>query len=1416
MRVLLIFFFLLVSSVFYAQNDNCSGAIAVTPTFTNCSYQAGTSANATQSFPSCSGGGIADDDVWFSFIANSSSTTITVDPTAGYDAVIELYSGTCGTLSSIQCQDANGQNGDEVLVNTGLTPGNTYFFRIFHYGIGSGTSTFNFCVIGLAPPTNNTACNAFPLPTVEPSCKFDTYTNLGSAGSSVPSPTGCGGSSPFQGGYAGGDVWFSVVVPASGELDIHTLSVDFADGAMALYSGTCAAPVLVACDDDAGVGIMPYIYNTGLTPGATMFIRVWEYNNNANGQFGICVSTPDNDDCATAQQICDLNGYGGITSSAYTVDFPSNMTGTGQNGIANSNPAAPFGQNYAGASPLSPVQIDNNSWLKFTASATTATLFVQVNSCSKGNGMQMQIFSGTNCTNFTAVSPMLETDSSQSITASGLTPGNDYYIMIDGFAGDICSFTITATSGVQVVQATTVKPALCLGESTTLNAVVAGPGPFVYSWSSTPVGTTGSTASINVTPTQNTYYSVDVTGQCGSVTTANVFVTVNPLPAANVSPNDTICLNETVVLNGNPSGGVTPYNHLWTGTGQPFLNTSTSSSTTFTPTSSGNYILVYEISDPNGCSDRDTMSVFVNTLPNVGLTGNTPICVGDTTVLTSTGGGSYLWSTGGILDSIVVAPLNNTNYTVAVTDANNCTDSTNLNVQVNPLPAALISGATLVCQGSSTTLVASGGTSYLWGNGSITPSITVSPLLDSTYSVTVSNVNGCMDTTSVLVQVANNPTALITGNNTICFGENLALTASGGGTYLWNNGFTSSVINMSPVADTNYAVVIDVGGCKDSTTYNITVNSLPTPAITGNTIICVGDTTALTATGGGSYLWSTGGVLDSIVVAPANNTNYTVVVTDANNCTDSTNLNVQVNPLPTALILGSTLICQGTSTTLLASGGSSYLWNNGSITPSITVSPLADSTYFVAVSNGDGCIDTTSIFVQVASNPTAQITGNDTICVGENVILTASGGGTYLWNNGLTSSVINMSPVVDTNYAVIVDIGGCIDSTSYNVIVNSLPSVAITGNTIVCEGEATTLQAAGAGSYSWSNGGILDSIVVTPNTTTNYTLIITDANSCVDSANTTVQVNPLPIINIAGNLSICEGASTTLTASGAASYVWSTSAVTPAIVVSPTTTTNYTALGTNANGCIDSTQITVIVLPQPVADITGTQTICLGESVVLTATGGGNYTWSTLDTVSSITINPNDTTTYSVLINSAGCIDSATFVVEVTPLPNISAFNDTTIILGQSANIFAQGSGTFTWSPTDGLSCSTCSSTLANPIETTTYCASSTENNCTNTSCVTVYVDNICGELYVPNAFSPNGDGSNDCLKVHNNCLAEVLFRVYSRWGELIYESEEIDACWDGTDNGKDLNTGVYTFTVAAKLINGEEAELKGNVTLFK
>lgn len=1403
-----------------AQSDECVNAIAITPTFTNCSFQAGSSANTTESLPTCSGGGNADDDVWYSFVANSTNMTITVDPTTGYDAVIQLYSGTCGALTSIQCEDVNGPNGDEVLNNQTLIIGNTYFVRVYHYAAGWGSATFNICVTGLAPPTNDTPCNAYALSTVTPSCNFEIYTNLGAGNSSVPTPSGCGGSTPFDGGYLGSDVWFSVVVPASGELDIHTLSVDFADGAMALYSGACGALTLVECDDDGEPGdgiLMPHIYATGLTPGATMYIRVWEYDNDNNGQFGICVSTPDNDDCANSQEICDLNGYGGITSSAYTIDFPSNMTGTGQNGVPNSNPTAPFGQGYGGASP---VQIDNNSWLTFTADATTAELFVQVNYCSNGNGMQMQIFSGTNCTNFTAVSTFLETTNSQTITATGLIPGNQYYIMIDGFAGDICSYTISATSGVQVVEITSAKTNLCLGDTATLDAEVTGTGSYTYTWSSTPAGLSSSSPSINVNPTQNTLYTVDITGVCGSVSTANLYVTVNPLPTVNITASDTeICLNEIINLNGNVSSGTAPFTHLWLGNGQPFLNTSSSETPNFNGSTDGDYTLLYELTDTIGCTTSDSITLKVNPLPVVTISGIDSICNGDTTLLVASGGAAFLWNTTSTNDSIFVSPSSDTNYSVTVTDSNNCDNSGNIDVIVNPLPNPSISGTLIICEGNSTTLTASGGNTYSWSTGDTSAIINVSPTIDSTYIVTAINANGCFDTTSVTVHVNPKPTASLFGVDTICIGNSTTLFANGGNSYIWNNGSTLDSLIVSPTNDSTFSVIANINSCLDTAYYTVVVNSLPNPTITGNDTICFGDTSILFASGGTNYIWDDNSTLDSLIIAPATNTSYGVIVTDGNNCTNTASIDVIVNPLPNPSISGTTVICDGTSTTLTASGGTSYLWNNGASTPSITVSPVIDSTYLVTVSNTNNCSDTTSVTVQVLSQPTATINGNDTICFGNTTTLFASGGGNYTWNDGTNVDSLAVTPSSDSTFSVIVDIIGCLDTAYHTIIVNDLPTANITGIDTICVGDNTTLYASGGSSYVWGDNSTLDSLSISPTINTNYGVIVTDGNNCSNSASIDVIVNSLPTITISSsqNDTICEGQTSTLTANGANSYEWNTSELTPSIDVSPITVTTYNVEGTNANGCKNTASFTLNVATQPTASITGIAEICENEETTLTASGGLTYQWSTTETTSSITVSPADTTIYSVVSIINSCIsDTAKITVNIIPNPSVIAYSDTLINLGQSVQLLAQGDAPFLWSPTTDLSCFACENPIATPTETTVYCAEVTQNNCSSSACVTVEVENICGELFVPDAFSPNNDGNNDCLKVYSNCLEEVLFRVYSRWGELIYESTEIGGCWDGTYHGKELNSGAYAYTVKALLVNGVEVDIKGNTTLFK
>lgn len=280
--------------------------------------------------------------------------------------------------------------------------------------------------------------------------------------------------------------------------------------------------------------------------------------------------------------------------------------------------------------------------------------------------------------------------------------------------------------------------------------------------------------------------------------------------------------------------------------------------------------------------------------------------------------------------------------------------------------------------------------------------------------------------------------------------------------------------------------------------------------------------------------------------------------------------------------------------------------------------------------------------------------------------------------------------------------------------------------------------------------------------------------------------------------------------------MWSTNESNSQIIVSPTSTTTYYVVGYDNNGCANIDSATVVWLPKPVAQISGDTLVCYNSEFTFIASGGTTYLWSDgtpSDTLSGIAI---DTTSYYVVVGLGKCTDTAYTSLYAKPLPAIDAFNDTTIFLGQSVGIHAVADYPVQWLNDDSLSCNDCFNPIANPAHTTTYCVQTQLNGCVDTACVTVYVDETCGEVFVPSAFSPNDDGNNDCLKAYGNCIKDIVFRVYSRWGEVIFESTNKNECWDGKFKGKDLNTGVYVFTVNAKLYNGEEVFMKGNVSLFR
>jgi gliding motility-associated-like protein len=349
--------------------------------------------------------------------------------------------------------------------------------------------------------------------------------------------------------------------------------------------------------------------------------------------------------------------------------------------------------------------------------------------------------------------------------------------------------------------------------------------------------------------------------------------------------------------------------------------------------------------------------------------------------------------------------------------------------------------------------------------------------------------------------------------------------------------------------------------------------------------------------------------------------------------------------------------------------------------------------------------------------------------------------------------------------------------------------------------------------------GTANPLTVTPTSTTTYTVTGTIA-SCTSTANITVTVNPNPTVSISASANpICAGTSTTLTANGTSSYLWSGSLGTAnPLTVTPISTTTYTVIGTIA-GCIGTANITVTVNPLPTALITGDTLICTGTSTLLTATGGTDYLWSTAAITPSITVIPSNGATYSVTVSDAGCSSTVSINIFLLALPSANAGHDTTINLTDgSVQLTGSGGVSFLWYPTTGLSCTDCANPIASPLSTTTYFLIVTDTNgCTDTATVIVFVVDVdCGEVFVPNAFSPNNEGKNELECVYGNCIKSMEFSVYDRWGEKVFTSTDAKVCWDGTYNGKKLNTGVFVYYLKATLYNGSEINKKGNINLFR
>lgn len=1037
-------------------------------------------------------------------------------------------------------------------------------------------------------------------------------------------------------------------------------------------------------------------------------------------------------------------------------------------------------------------------------------------------------------------------------SATNLAAGN-YSITVTDANGcsAVVSATVASASAITVSAGPQTNVSCNGGNNGVAHVTVSGAtAPITYTWS--PNVSTADSARNLAAGT----YTVTVRDANGCTGTASFTITqpASALALTNTATQPT-CGGSNGKVVVRATGGTPTYTYTW------LPNVATIDSAL--NLAAGTYNIT--VTDSRGCTATTSATLAPSTQVTATAGPQTNVsCYGGSNGVAhvSVSGGTapltYTWSAGGsIADS--ATGLTAGTYTVTVRDAGGCSASASFTI-TQPVSALSATAATTPtsCGGSTgqVTITPTGGTagySYIW-SPNVSSSATASSLGVGTYNVTVTDAHACTFATSASVASTNGFSVAQGGQTNVnCYGATTGaaqVTASGGTTpytYTWSPNVSSGPTASNLAANTYTVTVNDQAGCSGVVTFNISqpaaalsVSAAVTHATCGNSNGLI----VLTTTGGTTgytYTWAPN-VSTTATAGSLSAGNYATTVTDALGCTAISTNTVTVSPAVNAAV-GTTInvSCNGAnngSAAVNVSGGSSpffYAW-----TPAAGISgATTDSvyglhpgvTYTAIVSDVAGCADTVTVSV---TEPTPYTVSHNTVnadCGVSNgsasVTVSGSNGGyTYLWSSGQTSSAI--TGLSGGPYKVtITDAKGCTYIDSVTVGVNGGPSApAISGGPLTfCQGDSVVLTSSAATGNTWSTGATTQSITVFAGGS--YTVTQT-AGGCTSPASTAavVTVNPIPAtptITASGPLSFCQGSSVTLTSSATTGNLWSNGATTQTVTV---TTAGTFTVATTQLGCQSavSAPVTTTVIPNPAPVITSTDTaVCPGSTATLdaTTTGATLYAWSTGGTQPTLTVSDG---TYSVTVTVNGCTGSDAISIGALPLLGTLTLpdslspctGDTVTLDATTANATTyQWTGLTATTPVIYVTAGTTGAgTTLYRVDVTNTCGALTD------SVIVAFQDCEC-RITMANAFSPNGDGLNEYFRPVMLCHnpTALSLHIYNRWGQLIFESNALDAKWDGTYNGQPQPMEVYTYILEFSGMENhvqKTVHLSGNVTLLR
>ncbi len=893
------------------------------------------------------------------------------------------------------------------------------------------------------------------------------------------------------------------------------------------------------------------------------------------------------------------------------------------------------------------------------------------------------------------------------------------------------------------------SPYLCEGKMTTL---FAPPGYSSYLWSD-------DSSDTQLDVFQPGAYSLTVMNALGCAQSSTVIVENHETPIIDIYGDEYLCKNSSAILFG-PSGYE---NYVWSPVG------SDSSIEVF---NAGTYSLT--VTDAFGCTSdtKFTISYSEDIYPSI--SGETRFCSGDNVVLDAGDWSSYSWSNGSNEPAVTIYEAGL--VSVTVTDENGCSGVNAINITEFAVAELNIQGSNSFCEGGSTVLDAGVYQSYNWAGPISGESRTLETGIPGTYTLMVTDENGCTASAQIIVSIDNALSPLIAGDPILCPGGVTVLDAGHYTQYKWEGPQLGDERYLEAAVSGIYTLTVtDETGCSGTSAILVIDGVSPEPIISGVTAICNAANAELFVGEYENYLWSTGNTGSSLQLnAPGE---YSVTVSDIGGCTASTSIVVSNENLPEVNILGGPFYCPNGVATLDAGEFLNYQWSTGGNERFEEVGETGTVSVTVTDFNGCEAIGTTTLSPFIVDQ--VLIGGAFSYCAGSSAQLnTADNFVSWIWTTGDTTQTIEVSQPGIVGVTV-TDVNGCTSKVAAMINEKDEIEVSILGKDKICLGESTQLDAGDFDSWQWNGPtGSFNTRTIEVSEAGVYTVIIEDKNGCLGSGEIEVSYNEIidPIID--GQSELCNSGSTYISVNDDyLQYLWSTGELGPGILI--TEIGKYSVTVTDAIGCTISTSIDIVESEEIVIEIKGDTLYCPGNTTLLDAGEFDNYNWS-IQGVDSRFLEVGSPGVYMVTVtDESGC--TATDAITVLPFPQRQAHIVGSRTYCANAKTTLDG-GDFwqSWSWSTGHSSQT-----IDVNEAGTYSITVTdENGCTASSALEVIEDNyLYLNLSFEDVFICYGDstliGAGDYFDKYEWSTGQIgMNEIYiSEAGEYTVTVTDVDGC---------------------------------------